>query len=297
MSADHKRLNILAAKVAIIISITLVVLKFIAWFVTNSLSLQASFLDSAVDVFASAMNFFAIRHAFKPADENHRFGYGKAEALSGLAQSGFIVVSAFWLIWESIHRFFHHEPVERSLFGIFIMIFAIIMTFVLVIFQRYVVKKTNSIAIRADSLHYQTDFLTNIAVIISLILSVYFDMPVFDSIMGGVIALYILFASRNIVKESLSILMDRELDSETIERIESIVLNQREVKGIHDVRTRSSGHKYFVQLHLDLDPTLSFVEAHAVSRDVIAALKQEFESIDVCIHQDPMGFDDDDFHD
>lgn len=297
MTRERKNLlNSLATRFAIAVALTLVSAKFAAWWMTNALSLQASLLDSLLDVGASVLNFFAVKHALRPADDEHRFGHGKVEALASLGQSLFIAGSALWIFIEGIHRFFAPEIVETTPFANGVMVISIILTSILVLFQRYVYKHTHSLAIKADSLHYQTDFLTNIAVLISLNASKYFHFPLIDSLIGLGIAIYIAVTSWAIFKKALDILMDRELDEDKIALVKSICGRHPQVMGLHDLRTRSSGVHQFIQMHLDMNPNLSLLEAHQIALEITQSLREEFPDAEILIHQDPFGHDEEDFH-
>mgnify|MGYP002137276419 CR=1 FL=1 len=290
---NHAKLNSLAAKSAICVAGILVTGKLVAWALTNALSIQASLIDSLLDVGASVINFFAVKHAVRPADEEHRFGHGKLEAIASLGQSIFIAASALWLLIDCFHRLYRPEIIERSFVGNGVMIVAVFLTMALVFFQRYVYKQTKSLAIKADSLHYQADFLTSAAVLVSLNVSTYLSLFSIDSLIGGVIAVYIAATSWSIFKQALDQLMDRELPLEEVERIYSIVRSIPNVLEIHDLRTRSSGYTQFIQMHLDLDPNLSLLEAHTISNQVMCKLRHTFPTAEILIHQDPFGFDND----
>lgn len=292
----HAQLTTLATRAAVIVAAILVVGKFIAWWMSNSLSLKASLLDSLLDVGASLLNMIAVKHALRPADEEHRFGHGKFEALASLGQSAFIAASALWLVVEAIHRIFDAEPVTAGAFGNAVMVVSMIMTAGLVLFQRYVYEKTHSLAIKADSLHYQTDFLTSIGVLISLNVSAYLKAPVLDVMIGGGIAFYIAYTSWEIFKKSFDILTDRQLDDDMLEQIKSVCRSHPKVLGVHDLRTRSAGHHHFIQMHLDLDAKLSLLEAHHIAQEVTHKIRELIPRAEVIIHQDPYGHDDEDFH-
>jgi len=194
-SPHHKLLVTTATYAAVVVAAFLIMAKFFAWMRTDSLSLQASLIDSLLDMVASIINLLVVRQALKPADDEHRFGHGKAEALGGLGQSTFIAGSAVWLIIDAIHRLIHPHPLQESGTGSVVMIIAIILTLLLVIYQRYVIKRTRSLAISADSLHYLGDLYTNIGVLISLNISVLFGWTRLDSLVGAGIAGYILYTS------------------------------------------------------------------------------------------------------
>jgi ferrous-iron efflux pump FieF len=286
-SPPHKMLMTLAIYGAVGVAAILIGAKFFAWMQTDSLSLQASLIDSLLDIVASVINLFVVRHALKPADKEHRFGHGKAEALGGLGQSTFIAGSAIWLMIEAAHRLIHPHPLQEGFIGTIVMIFAIILTFGLVIFQRYVIKRTRSLAISADSLHYLSDLFANIGVLISLNLSIFFGWVSLDVLVGMGIAVYILYTSWEIGRRSLDVLMDRELADAAREQIMEIALQHSHVWGVHDLRTRSTGLQDFIQMHLDMDETLSLLEAHDIGNDVEAAIQKAFPHAEIIIHQDP----------
>lgn len=278
----------MATWASIIVASILVVVKSVAWQYSHALSVQASLVDSFLDGLASVINFFAVRHALRPADEDHRFGHGKAEALAGLGQSGFIAASAIWLIVEGIHRFFDTEKPHESYLAMYVMGFSIVATFGLVIFQTYVVNRTKSLAISADSLHYKADLMTNISVLISLILMQSYGILGIDILVGLGIAVYILFSSWQVGRDAVNVLMDRELDDHEREEIIQLVLNHPDVLSIHELRTRSSGFHMFIQMHLDLPEALSFRRAHDVSKEVSDILIKRYLHVDVIIHIDPL---------
>lgn len=288
-AASSQKLIKLATFSAVIVAIFLVTSKALAWYITNSLSIKASFIDSLLDTFASIINFFAVRHALRPPDAEHRFGHGKAEALASLGQSIFIALSSLWLMHEVVERLYQPIEISYNKTAVVVMIASTLLTSLLVVGQRYVIKKTNSLAVSADCLHYQTDILTNLGVLVSLAVSLQFNFIYFDTIVGAGIALYILYTSWQIAVKSFDILMDRELSQETLEKIRQIVQAHPQVLGIHDLRTRSSGHHDFAQMHLDLESTLTLEQAHQIADDVAHQICQIFPSMEIIIHQDPVG--------
>lgn len=288
ISAHHKLLITTATYGAVVVAAILIGAKFFAWKRTDSLSLQASLIDSLLDIVASVINLVVVKQALKPADAEHRFGHGKAEALAGLGQSTFIAGSAVWLIIDALHRLISPHPLQESGTGSLIMIIAIILTSFLVMYQRYVIKQTRSLAISADSLHYLGDLYTNIGVLISLNVSVFLGWARLDSLVGAAIAGYILHTSWTIGRRALDVLMDRELPDEARQKITEIVLKDPRVWGVHDLRTRSAGLQDFIQMHLDMDEKLSLLEAHDVANDVELALQAAFPHAEIIIHQDPL---------
>jgi len=229
-----------------------------------------------------------IRQALKPADENHRFGHGKAEALGGLAQTAFIACSAFWLFSEAVRHLIHPRPLTDLAIGNTIMVLAIALTTVLILFQRYVIRRTNSLAIAADSLHYQTDLLTSVGILIGLNITTYFNIIWLDSLIGGGIGVYILLTSYKIGIRALNILMDRELSHELREKVLDIANANPYVKGVHDLRTRSSGNKIFIQLHLDMEKTLILKTAHDEGAKISLQIRKLLPDAEVMIHHDPV---------
>ena len=264
---DMARLMRLATYASISVAIVLVFGKTIAWALTDSVSLLATLIDSVLDGLASLINLFAVRHAITPADKEHRFGHGKAEALAGLAQAAFIAGSAGFLLLESGRRLIDPVPLESYGLGLVIMTFSIILTLALMSFQRYVILKTGSTAIKADALHYRTDFLVNVSVIIALVLAVE-GWGGFDALFAIGIAIFILYSSWGIVRQSLDDLMDRELPVDQRDAITRIAVAHSKVHGLHDLRTRRSGIATFVQLHLEVDDELTLLEAHKISDEV-----------------------------
>ncbi len=278
-----------ATYASLAVAIILIVIKIMAYLVTGSVAILSSLIDSFLDFIASGINLFAVRHALVPADHDHRYGHGKAEAIAGLAQAAFIVGSALFLIFEAINRFSHQQALENGMVGIGVMLITIALTALLVKFQRYVVKKTGSIAITADSLHYLGDLLLNLSVIVALILSIYLDWQIADPIFALMIALYILRSAWVIGELSLAQLMDQELPDKVREEIKAIALQHPEVLNLHELRTRSSGRQYFFQLHLEMDGELKLKEAHQIANAVEIEICKAFPNAEVIIHEDMEG--------
>lgn len=285
----YVRLLRLATYASVTTAAILIAAKGAAWLMTGSVSLLTTMIESLMDLAASIINLFAVRHALQPADSHYRFGYGKAEPLAGLGQAAFVAGSAVFLIIEAIDRLITPKPIVNEAIGIAVMLFSMIVTFVLIRFQGFVVRQTRSLAVNADSLHYRGDFLIHGGVILSLLLSAALGWQLSDPLFGIAIALYILFNAKTIAAESLHILMDRELEESERRRIRAIVLAHPEVIDIHDLRTRSSGPRVFIQFHLELPPHISLTRAHEISDAVEAKLRAAFPNAGVIIHQDPEG--------
>lgn len=267
----------------------MILMKLGAWFMTDSVSMLGSLVDSSLDAFASIINLIAVRQAVVPADREHRFGHGKAESIAGLGQGALIIGSALFLFAEAVRRFIHPVAIEYSTVGIAVIVASIVITLALVGFQMYVVGKTRSVAITADSIHYRGDLAMNLGVIAALVLTSYFGLWWADAVFGLIIAGFVGYAAAQIVCKSYDQLMDRELPDGERERIVDEVFKCEEVLAIHDMKTRASGGDYFIQLHMELDPGLSLDRAHDVSEEVEQALMNLFPSAEVIIHQDPLG--------
>lgn len=288
-SGRNARLMTAATYASVAVAAVLIVVKIAAYLVTDSVAVLSSLIDSLLDAAAALINLFAVRHALTPADREHRFGHGKAEALAGLGQSAFIAGSAVFLIFEASHRLLDVQPVQNSMIGIGVLVFAIALTIVLVHFQRRVVRSTGSVAIKADVLHYLGDLLVNSSVILSLFLGMQFGWHFLDPVFAIAIAVYIVASAWQIARQSLDQLMDRELPDEARQRIKEIALAESGVVALHDLRTRAAGRTQFIQLHLEMDPDISLARAHEISDAVEARLLETFPGAEVIIHEDPAG--------
>ena len=287
-SSNHKerRMLQLAASASVFTAILLLVVKVYAWWVSGSVSVLASLVDSLIDAFASCVNFVAVRYALQPADEEHRFGHGKAESLAGLGQSLLIMGSAVYLFVQAIDRMANPQPLAQLDVAVGVMGFSIVATFCLVIYQRWVISKTHSIAIKADSLHYVSDLLTNVGIVVALLLT-QFGWQQVDPLLAIAISIYIFYTAIMIWSESIQHLLDRELPEEEQLRIERIAMGHVEVLGVHELRTRQSGRVKIIQLHLELDGNMPLWQAHDVCEEVEREIKEAFPAADVLLHQDP----------
>ncbi len=291
MSTTHTpdRLMKLATYASTGTAALLIAVKLAAWMATGSVALLSTLIDSTLDLAASALNLMAVRHALVPADDDHRFGHGKAEALAGMGQAAFVVGSGGFLLAEAGNRMVHPQPVSHGEWGIAVMVFSILATFALVGFQRMVAKRTGSLAISADSLHYTGDLLINASVIVSLLLAAGTNWPLADPLFAIGIGGWLMINAWQIFRLSLDTLMDKELPEADRERIRAIVTAHPGVQDHHDLRTRTSGRQGFIQFHLELPGNLPLVEAHRISDDVEKAILAEFPGFDVIIHEDPAG--------
>lgn len=281
------RLLVITASASVATAVVLIAVKAVAWVMTGSVSMLASLVDSVMDSLASLVNFGAIRYSLVPADEEHRFGHGKAEALAGVGQALLIAGSSAFLIREAVLKLLHPQPIHATGVGVVVMVFSILMTALLVWLQRYAIRHTGSTAIQADSLHYVGDLAMNLSVIVVLVLA-RFGFGWLDGVAGLVIAVLILRSAWQIAWEAVQILLDRELSVEVRENIGRIVVAEKQALGFHDLRTRRSGRTWFVQLHVDMDQNLPLRDAHAMGERIREAIEERYPHAEVIIHHDPV---------
>ncbi|MCH2556941.1 MAG: cation diffusion facilitator family transporter [Alcanivorax sp.] len=282
-----RRLLTLAASASVATALILIAVKSVAWVLTGSVSLLASLIDSIMDSLASLVNFAAIRYSLVPPDDEHRFGHGKAEALAGLGQSLLIAGSALYLLREAVLKLLDPQPIEATGLGVGVMVFSILLTALLLVVQKYVVRRTGSTAIDADSLHYLSDLAVNAGIIVALVLSG-FGLIEADGLVGLVIALYIFYSAWKIGWDAVQLLLDRELPGTVRDVIGAVVAEHPQALGFHDLRTRQSGRTQFIQLHVDMDERLSLREAHDLGERIRAGIVAHYPAAEVIIHHDPV---------
>ncbi|MCK5894219.1 MAG: cation diffusion facilitator family transporter [Endozoicomonadaceae bacterium] len=284
---QHARLLKLASTASVITSVILIIAKLFAWWVSGSMSMMATVIDSMLDAFASLINMVAIYIALKPADEDHHFGHGKAEQLAALAQSAFIAGSAIFLILHAFGDLSGDDHIENEQVAMVVMAFSIVCTLILLSIQNYVIRQTNSVAIKADEMHYRMDLITNISVILALALASRGYREA-DSIFAILIGIYMLYSVRKVGWEAIQMLMDRALPEEDLERLEKTILSIAGVVGVHNLRTRISGTVPIIQFHLDIPGEQSVRHAHDVGEHVKEAILEWMPDADVTFHMDPV---------
>ncbi|TNE35061.1 MAG: cation diffusion facilitator family transporter [Alphaproteobacteria bacterium] len=277
---------------AVGVALVLIAIKLVAYFMTNSVAMLSTLVDSLLDLGASFINLIAVRHALVPADREHRYGHGKAEAIAGLFQAALIMGSGVFLLFQAAERLYNPVPISKSDIGIIVMIASIILTILLVAYQRYVIRRTRSVAISADSLHYFGDVLINGSVMLALILDLFFHWPYIDGLFAVLIALMLLYSAWKILRTAFAELMDEELGEEERKNIIDLVTAQPGVIGIHDLRTRRSGQHVFLQMHIDMDGGMSLKDAHTISEAVETRLMAEYPEAEAIVHQDPIDIND-----
>lgn len=281
-----------ATWVSVCVALTLIGAKLASYLATGSVAILSSLIDSSVDLLASVVTLLGVARALQPPDRNHRFGHGKAEPLAGLAQAAFVCGSALFLGYEAVRRLNSPEPVGATGIGIAVMVFAIVLTLALVLFQRWVIRQTGSIAIGADSLHYSGDLFMNLAVIVALLLADLSGWPYWDPLFALGIAAFLAWSASRIVVQALGVLMDRELPDTDRRHIMDIVQGHAECRGMHDLRTRSTGIGQHIEFHLELDPGMTLAQAHDITDAIEAKVRAAFPTAEITIHQEPAGLQD-----
>jgi ferrous-iron efflux pump FieF len=289
--AGAERLMRRAALASVGVSLFLLAIKALAYFASNSVAMLASLADSALDLFTSCLNLFAIHEALAPADAEHRFGHGKAEPLAGLAQGAFIIASALFLVIQAVTRILEPQPIGHSVGALLVMCVSIFTAICLIVYEKRVVAKTGSVALAADQTHYLGDLVTNIGVVLAIVLATWLRWPLADPIIAILVAGIMVFSALGVGRQSLDQLMDHELPDADRARIKQIVKNHPRVRSLHDLKTRAAGLYRFIQLHIELDPAMALAEAHAVSDAVERDLMAAFPNAEVIIHQDPEGLE------
>ena len=286
---ERARLTRSAALASSAVALILLGLKAWAAIATGSVAMLGSLADTTLDLLASLLTLFAVGLAATPADDDHRFGHGKAEAIAALMQTLLIIGSAVAILWRAIASFGATDLPRAPAVGIGVSLAGIALTLALVAWQKSVVKRTGSIAISTDALHYQSDLLLNSAVIIAFVLDVLLGLHGADALLGIAIALWIAWNAIRSARQALDMLMDREWPPERRARVAEIALSVPGVEDVHDLRTRSSGVADFIQFHIWLAPEMSVQSAHDVVDNIEARLQNEFSGAEFFIHIDPRG--------
>lgn len=268
------------------VAILLITLKLVAVISTNAISMMASLIDSIMDLFASLVTLTAVRIALQPPDEDHRFGHGKAEPLAALAQATFIAGSGAFLLLEAVQRLIRPQTVETVDLGIAVMLLSMVATGFLVLFQRHVIRVTQSTAIQADAAHYGSDFLVNAATIAALWLAqqgVHWIDPIFGAAVGG----FILFSAWIVGRKAMDQLMDREVLDGSEARIHAIAVSHPRVEAADHIRTRMAGRTMIIQLYIYLQNDLDLAHAHVIGDEVAEKIQEIFPGADILIHEEP----------
>lgn len=289
LSADDARRFATVASLSA--AILLVFLKLGAYLATGSLSLLSSLMDSGSDVMASLITYIGVREALKPADHEHRYGHGKAEAMAALGTAAFVTGSAVFLMIEAVLRLISPVAIEQGTVGLIVMGLSMVVTFLLITFQSYVVRRTGSTAIAADEQHYTADFASNAVVIISLLVVQYTGFLAIDALLAMAVGLYLIWQVVPVARHAVDMLMDRELPDEQRQKVLEIARSHKLVHDVHDLRTRKSGDDIFVELHVEFDPDLDLRRAHTVGEQIESAIRDIIPGVEILIHFDPAGIE------
>mgnify|MGYP000887582653 FL=1 len=285
----QNRLKRAASAASVALAAALTLLKVAAAVYTGSLAVLSSMIDSLADIFASSITFVAVKFASMQATDDHRYGFGKAEAISALVQSAFVAGSGIFVLYDGIMRLFMRKTVGDPDFGIVVMVISLAATTALILFQKYVAKRTNSLAIAADSAHYTVDVVTNLAIIATLVVVKLFEIYWFDTVTALAVAGYLLLNAYKLACGAVSVLTDAELSDDIRKKVCRIVMENPFSQGIHDLRTRDLGGAYMFEFHLELDGDLPLSAAHEMTEAVEDNLLDEFPNAQIIIHQDPVG--------
>ncbi|RST32314.1 cation diffusion facilitator family transporter [Sphingomonas ginkgonis] len=289
MGAERATLSSRAALASVGLATTLLLIKGYAAWKTDSTAMLGSLADTGLDLIASIFTLAGVRIAAIPADEDHRFGHGKAEALVAMAQVMLIAVSAVGIAWRAADRLVSGSATSDAELGIGVSLFAMALTVGLLAYQRRVIARTNSVAIKTDNVHYQSDLLLNAAVIAALWLEQFWHLAGADAWFGLAIAAFLVFGAWQSSSHALDQLMDREWPDEKRAQLIALIQSHPEMAGIHDLRTRTSGGHDFIQFQISLEPLLSVAKAHDVMDEIEATIRADFPGADILIHPVPFG--------
>lgn len=276
-------------RLSVAVAVLLIALKAFAVGASGSVAVLASLTDSALDLVASLAVFFAVRWAAAPADEDHRYGHGKAEALAALVQAGLIFASAVFVGWEAIQRIFDPRPVVSGGWATAVMIVSIAVTAGLVWMQTKAMKTTGSLAVAGDRAHYAADLGANLVVLIGVISGAFLHAPGLDAAAGLIVAVWLFWGALGLLKDAADPLLDRAAPEADRASVVRAVLADPRVSGVHQLRTRLSGQVMMVQMHVDLDPTLTLEAAHAIVVEAEHRILALYPGADILIHADPRG--------
>ncbi|ASK78041.1 divalent metal cation transporter FieF [Paraphotobacterium marinum] len=285
---EYSKLVLISSSLTMIVAIILTLVKLMTWFYTDSLSMLASLVDSILDIGIALLNILILKFSLSPPDKEHPYGHGKAESLASLSQAMFIAGSALFLILSGVNRFFSNSvSVDNFDYGIWVSAFTIVIILFLVSFQKWVINKTQSEAISADSLHYKADLILNIGVICAMFLSMKGYVKA-DAIFGFFIGCHILWSAITMAKQAMQTLIDQSLPKDELDEINEIIINKKEVLNYHHLKTRKAGSVRFIQFHIDLNENMSFNDAHRIADELEQDIINKFPESDVIIHKDPI---------
>ena len=288
-AADPHAVNRDVTRLSVGVAVVLIALKAFALGASGSVSILASLADSALDLAASLATFFAVRWAARPADDDHRHGHGKGEAMAALVQSGLVFASAVFIAWEALARMVDPRPVTGGSWGVGVIVISSLLTVWLIWRQARAVAATGSMAVAADRTHYAADLAANAVVLIGLASGAWLNAPGLDAAAGLVVAIWLFWGAVGLLRESADHLLDKEAPDADRIAITTAVLADPRITGVHQLRTRMAGTTLMIQMHVDLDPTLSLKAAH----DIVVEAEHRIQAVrpgaDTLIHPDPHG--------
>jgi cation diffusion facilitator family transporter len=289
----EKKATIVSSSVAAFLTL----MKLIVGIMSGSVAVLASAIDSVLDMFVSVFNYFAISKSEQPADETFNYGRGKIEALASVIEGTIIAISGLFLFYQAIIKYINDTKSSYADLSLIVMVISLIITLSLVIYLNKIAKQTDNMVIKADALHYKTDVYTNIAVLVSLIGVYLTDLEIIDIIVGGAISLYIIYSAYELIENGILVLLDRALDDETVEKIEYILKNEKDLNDYHWLKTRTAGNDIFVDVHLVFDCIVTLMAVHRVSDRIEAKIRaiDSNKNWVISIHFDP--YDDSDVND
>ena len=282
---SQKKATVVSSSVAALLTL----IKLAIGIASGSVAVLASAIDSVLDMFVSIFNYFAISNSEKPADKIFNYGRGKIEALASVIEGTIITISGLFLLYQAVKKAINNEASQYLEISIYVMIISLIITILLVLYLSYIAKKTNSMVIKADALHYKTDVFSNGAVLISLLLVTFTGYELIDVIVGGGIALYIIYSAYSLIHEGILVLLDRAVDEELVSKIEEIIKQNDKVNTYHLLKTREASNQTFVEVHLVFNCLITLMEAHKASDSIENRIKKLDEKRDwiINIHMDP----------
>ena len=280
-----RRITWLSLSTATVLSLV----KLIAWSASGSVSMLASLADSGLDLLAALATFFAIRYAVAPPDREHRYGHGKAEAFASLLQAGLVFASAALVGQEALLRLMHPQPIAREGWDVGVMGVSILLTAALVTAQGKVLSTARSVAVTGDRLHYLADLGSNLVALAAIAASGLLHRTELDAVGGLIVAAWLLWGAVGVFRSASVELMDHELPDEARARIVALMTEDPRLYDVHQLRTRASGPFVHVQMHADIDPSLTLVQAHEVMVAAERRVLDAFPAADIIIHPDPRG--------
>lgn len=278
-----------ATVVSTSVAATLTLIKLVIGVASGSVAVLASAVDSVLDMFVSIFNYFAISNSEKPADKNFNYGLGKIEALASVIEGTIITISGLFLLYQAIEKAINGEVSKYLDLSLIVMVISLVITISLVIYLNYVAKKTNSMVIKADALHYKTDVYTNAAVLVSLVLVNFTGYEIIDVVVGGGISLFIIYSAYELIQDGVLVLLDKSVDEETVQLIKKHLVSEDRVNTYHLLKTREAGNQVFVDVHLVFDCLITLMEAHKITDRIENKIRKIDRDKDwiINIHMDP----------